>query len=533
MPGNRAAGAGALRSMDSDALASPQPNVMGSGSLAALPVRFWLAAVAVAAGAGLASGLLMRLLKFVERIAWGLRTGESFLDAVRRTSQIERIVPLLVAGGLSAVAVAALRRRSSGGHSGDVAERIWFHDGRLPLVSSATKAVLSIVVVGLGASLGREASAKQAGGLIASLVGKFGRLPASQRRLLVACGVAAGIAGVYNVPLGAALFAMEVLLGSLSLTIAPPLLASGMIGAAASWLLLPDQPTYRTPPYPMSAGLLVFAVLAGPVLGVISAGYIRLIARADAWKPSASWAPAAPIVVLGLLGMAGAVRPELLGNGKDVTQAALAGALAWPLALLLCAAKPLATAACLGSGTPGGLFTPTITLGATVGLALGSGWLRLWSGAPEGAFALVGATAVLAASTQGPISALAMMLELSGRLDQTVVPCALAVAGATAVARRLEPRSIYSARIHSGRAAADGAHGPTISAAARLAELARVLAAHPGDPARVIDAQGAEVGCVEDAAVSRPPRDAFPLEVATAADFARPCDHGTGSVGRH
>jgi chloride channel protein, CIC family len=105
------------------------------------------------------------------------------------------------------------------------------------------RAIQSIVVVGMGASLGREAAPKQIGALVASILGQWAEIPRSQRRLLVACGAGAGMATVYNVPFGGAMFGLEVLLGTLSLPLAPPALMAALIATAVSWLLLSNRPT--------------------------------------------------------------------------------------------------------------------------------------------------------------------------------------------------------------------------------------------------------------------------------------------------
>jgi H+/Cl- antiporter ClcA len=107
----------------------------------------------------------------------------------------------------------------------------------------------------------------------------------------------------------------------------------------------------------------------------------------------------------------------------------------------------LATLLCLGSGTPGGLFTPTLALGALLGSVLGFAWSAMFPGLPIGLFAVIGAASMLAATTQGPISAVVLMMELTGRDRSFIVPMVLAVAGATLVARSIEPRSIYDARL--------------------------------------------------------------------------------------
>ncbi len=145
----------------------------------------------------------------------------------------------------------------------------------------------------------------------------------------------------------------------------------------------------------------------------------------------------APIVVLTGLGVVAIKYPQLLGNGQDTVALATVGALSVSLLAPLFVLKPLATAACLGSGAPGGLFTPTLTFGVLFGGLVGHAWGGLWPGASPGGYALVGGAAVLAASMQGPLAAIVLVLELAPRSQTLVVPLLLAVAGATVVARVL------------------------------------------------------------------------------------------------
>ena len=150
---------------------------------------------------------------------------------------------------------------------------------------------------------------------------------------------------------------------------------------------------------------------------------------------------------MGLLGLVSIWFPQLLGNGKDISQLAFTNQAAPVLLLALLALKPLATALCMRSGAPGGLFTPTLTAGAMLGAVLGHAWSWLWPGTPPGLFAILGAAAVLAATTQGPISTVVLMMELTGRDRSFILPLLLVVATATLVARTIEPRSIYDARL--------------------------------------------------------------------------------------
>jgi len=150
---------------------------------------------------------------------------------------------------------------------------------------------------------------------------------------------------------------------------------------------------------------------------------------------------------LGLLGVVSISFPQLLGNGKDLSQLAFTNHVAPALLLILLALKPAATVLCVRSGAPGGLFTPSLTVGALLGAVLGHAWSWFWPGVPPGLFAVLGAAAVLAATTQGPISTVVLMMELTGRDRSFILPLLLAVATATLVARTIEPRSIYDARL--------------------------------------------------------------------------------------
>jgi chloride channel protein, CIC family len=426
-----------------------QPNVPGRGIVASFGVRFWALVVGVGVGTGLAATALMGLLRLVQHVAWSYHAGP-FLDAVERTSDARRVLVLLIGGVVVGVGAIALARLGGGR---EVPEAIWLWAARLPLWASLARAVHSMVVVALGASLGREAAPQQAGAAFASTLAQRAAVPAWQRRLLVACGAGAGMAAVYNVPLGGALFALEVLLGALTLPLVLPALATTLIATSVAWIALPTAPTYLIPPYHVHASEVVWALLAGPLAGLLSVSYIRLIARAHALRPRRWMRLLVPIVVFTALGAVAIAYPQLLGNGKNVVQLALVGQLGVVLLAVLLALKPLATAACLGSGAPGGLFTPTLAVGVLLGGLLGEGWTQLWPGAPVGAYALIGGAAVLAAAMQGPLAAVVLMLELTHRADSLMVPVLLAVVAATVVTRLFGAPSIYSARISAARAA--------------------------------------------------------------------------------
>jgi CIC family chloride channel protein len=406
--------------------------------------RFWLVVILTGIGAGIGAILLTRLLELVQRLAWP--GSANLLDAASAAASLRHVLILLGAGVLTGGGQLVLRRLTSG-NAIDLTEAIWFRAGRLPALRTLGSAVLSVVLVGMGSSLGREGAPKQAGAVIANTLSDRARLSDEQRRLLVACGAGAGMAAAYGVPLGGALYAVEVLRGTLALRLVLPALLASLIATAVAWFVLPDAVTYLIPAYPSAWPVVVWAVLAGPIVGLVSVAYVRAIAWADAHKPVGWRRVVWPIVVLGGLGVISIPFPQLLGNGRDVAQLAVVGQVAPLLLLALVVLKPAATVMCLGSGAPGGLFTPSLSLGALLGGVLGYAWSLLWPGAPLGLYALCGAGAVLAATTQGPVSAVVLVMELTGRDRSFIVPLLLAVVSATLVARSIEPRSIYDARL--------------------------------------------------------------------------------------
>jgi CIC family chloride channel protein len=180
---------------------------------------------------------------------------------------------------------------------------------------------------------------------------------------------------------------------------------------------------------------------------VVSIVWVRIIAWAGEHRPTGRGRYVAPLVVFVILGLVSIQYPELLGNGKGIVQLAAVGSISFGLLWVLFVLKPLATAACLWTGCPGGLFTPTLTIGALLAGILGYGWLHLFPGARIGSYAIIGGGAFLAASMQGPLSGVVLVLELTRNFDSLMAPTLLAVVEATVIARRLGAPSIYSARL--------------------------------------------------------------------------------------
>ena len=429
-------------------LAVPDSNSRGSipSTLAQVGAgRFWIALILTGVFTGLGAIVLTKLLLLVQRLMWH-GTGTDLLSSAMRASPQRHIVVLLCAGVATGLGQILLKRLSSG-NGIDTTAAIWFHAGRLPALRTLGSAVLSVIVVGMGASLGREGAPKQAGAVFANWFANVTRLSDEQRRLLVACAAGAGMAAAYGVPLGGALFSLEVMRGMLALRYVLPALLASVIATAVAWIALPDAPTYVIPSYPSSPLLIVWCLLAGPIAGFFSVGYVRLIKWAERNKPDNWRRIVIPIAALGLIGIVSIRFPQLLGNGRDISELAFSNGVAPGLLIILVILKPLATALCVGSGVPGGLFTPSLTAGAMLGGVLGWAWSLLWPGAEPGLYCLLGAGAVLAATTQGPISTVVLIMELTGRDRSFILPLMLAAGIATLVARTVEPRSIYDAKL--------------------------------------------------------------------------------------
>jgi chloride channel protein, CIC family len=409
-------------------------------------LSFWFAIVLTGLAAGLGAALLTALLKEAQLISWGTGDPGQLADAARRATAFRHIALLLGAGLITGAGQWLLTRLASA-NSIETTAAIWFHAGRLPTFRTLGSAVLSIVIVGMGAPLGREGGPKEAGAVFGNLASNLQRLSDEQRRLLVAIGAGAGMAAVYSVPLGGALFALEVLRGMLSLRLVLPALAATTIATETATFVIPNTPIYPTPAYAITPGVFIFALLASPLIGLGSVAFVRAISWADGVRPSGWRRLVAPPLVFLAIGVASIPFPELLGNGQDVVQQLIREPLSPLTLLILLPVRPLATVAAFGSGAPGGLFTPSLTAGALMGSALGALWLWIHPGGDIGVFALLGAGALVAATTQGPISTLVMMMELTGHAREFALPMLTAIVVATVTSRLIERRSIYEARL--------------------------------------------------------------------------------------
>ncbi len=234
----------------------------------------------------------------------------------------------------------------------------------------------------------------------------------------------------------------------MNLPVILPALACSGVATIVAWSYLPQHATYLDiPTYAFSTRLMVWAVLLGPVAGLLAAAYVRLIGWVSHHQVRGRWVLGAPLVAFGILAMISLQYPQLYGNGKSMAHDAFVGVGGIGTLAALSVLKPLVTSLCLGSGASGGLFTPTMSTGAVLGGFLGASWSQLWPGSPVGAYAMIGAAAVIGAAMQAPLAALALVLELTHTGFSLMVPMLLATVIATAITRWIDGYSIYSARL--------------------------------------------------------------------------------------
>jgi H+/Cl- antiporter ClcA len=400
---------------------------------AAPPRARWLLRLAVVTalvgiGSGI-GGLVVSLgLHALERLAFGYSKG-SFLEGLLSTDPWRRAWVLAIAGVIGGVGWWALRRWGKPVVSVEEAT-----DGaRMPTIPTLANAALQIVIVGLGASIGREVAPRELGALVAGWITDKAGVTARERRILVACGAGAGLAAVYDVPLGGAVFAIEILLAELSFATALPALATSAIAALVARLVVPGSPLYHLPQFTLSPSLTVWSLIAGPVIGFAAFGFVALVRFASHHRPSGSWILIVMPVVFTLVGLAAVAFPAILGNGQALGQTAFTAATPLVIIAALLVLKVVATSATIGAGAAGGTLTPSLAIGAAFGATTGILWSALWPGSPVAAFAFIAAAAFLASSMRAPLTAIILLLEFTNQGPALLVPTLLAVAGSVAV----------------------------------------------------------------------------------------------------
>ena len=373
----------------------------------------------------------------------------SLVESFRGLAAWQRLIIPALGGGLAGIALLFGRRLQKQKSTTDYMEAIVLGDGVISSRLSLVKSASALFSIASGASIGREGPLTQLAAMIASLVGRLRNMPTVRLRLLVACGASAGIASAYNAPIGGALFVSEIILRSLSMESFGPLVFSSVVATLTIRNVIGANPLYEItiPSVQLNSnwemGLyLLLGVLAG-VVGPVFLWSLRSSEHLFKKLPG----PGMLRLVLGglIVGMLAVFYPEVCGNGYSVVNGVLNGKFLWGTLLIIFILKLVATCATFGSGAVGGVFTPTIFVGACMGYLFSQAAAPFWPAAPlvPAAFTLVGMGALLAATTHAPLMAILVLFEMT--LDyQMTLPLMLACVVAHYVSRSIEPQSIYS-----------------------------------------------------------------------------------------
>ncbi|HOD67464.1 MAG TPA: chloride channel protein, partial [candidate division Zixibacteria bacterium] len=315
---------------------------------------------------------------------------------------------------------------------------------------AAVKTIASAICLGSGGSAGREGPIVQIGSALGSTIGQLFRMSGDRIKILVGCGAAAGISSVFNAPIAGVIFTLEVVLGDFALATFSPVIISSVVASVVTRSVLGANPAFAVPTFALVSGweMPLYALL-GVLLGGVGFVFTRMMVACEEFFEKmaiANWLKPA----LGglLLGGIAVFFPQVLADGYGTIRLTLQGEMALWLMAALVFLKILATSLTLGSGNSGGIFAPSLFIGAGAGGAFGAVAERLFPAAtaPPGAYALVGMAGMVAAATHAPITALLIIFEMTSDF-RVILPLMVVVVFAALVARRLYPHSIFTAKL--------------------------------------------------------------------------------------
>lgn len=423
-----------------------------------------------------------------------------------------RIVFPAVGGVVAGLLLQLSRRWAYKGVSSDYMEAISIGDGRIPVRQALTRSGSSLFSVASGGSIGREGSMVHLAAMCASLIGRIARFGPARLRLLVACGAAAGITSAYSAPIGGALFVSEIVLGSIAMESFGPLVVASVVANITMRELTGYAPPYQMPAFPSVVGpeVLIFVAL-GLLAGAAAPQFMRALELAKAGFGRLGLPLPLRLGLGGLIvGLISARVPEVWGNGYSVVNSLLHHDWLWSMVLLVLVSKIVTTASTTGSGAIGGVFTPTLFVGASLGLLFGQGVHALWPQATSMpfAYAIVGMGAFLAGATHAPLMAILMIFEMTLSY-QVVLPLMLACVAAYFVARAVREESMYEVTIHRNKEERALARWrglqiselikpavPTVPASASFDQIERAFLEHPVRFVYVVDEAGRFGGVV-------------------------------------
>ncbi len=354
-------------------------------------------------------------------------------------------------GGLLVGPIVTYLASEAKGHGvPEVMKAVTLQGGRIRPVVVIAKAIASALAIGSGASVGREGPIVQIGSALGSNIGQAFKLGESRVRNFVACGAAAGIAGVFNAPIAGVMFSLEVILRDFGARALSTVVVAAVSSSIISRIFLGESPAFVVPSYSLSSPWEIFLYLGLGILAAFTAlAFMKVLYRFevlfDRWKFPDVWKPALGGLAVGAIGF---FFPQVLGSGLETIEKVLHGGMPWNLLALLVVLKILATSLSLGSGTSGGVFAPALFIGAVMGGAFGH---MVYQNMPfpvsaPGAYALVGMASVFSGAAHAPVTAILIVFEMTGDY-RMILPIMVGVVAATSLAQWLQRESIYTMKL--------------------------------------------------------------------------------------
>jgi CIC family chloride channel protein len=388
------------------------------------------------------------LIQAVNRVFW--HEGQYTLEYLSSLPFWWKISAPAVGGLIVGWIIYRFAREAKGHGVPEVMEAVALKGGRIRPRVVIAKMFASGISIGSGGSVGREGPIVQIGSALGSSIGQWLKVDQRRLRTLVGCGAAAGIAATFNAPVAGALFAVEVILGDFGVSQFSPIVISSVTGTVVSQHFLGDFPAFQVPVYRLvHAGELFAYAGLGILAGFVALAFIRSLYGTEDLFDKLRVHPAVKAMLGGaVIGAIGIWAPHVFGVGYEAINEALNGNLVWQFMVLLVVVKIVAVSITIGSGGSGGIFAPSLFIGAMLGGAAGTVVHTLWpaSTAAPGAYALVGMGAVVAAGTHAPITAILIIFELTGSYT-IILPLMISCIIATLLATRMQRGSIYTLKL--------------------------------------------------------------------------------------
>ncbi len=428
----------------------------------------------VAAAVGFVGSLAVELFRTAMYTIVRFYSSQEHLVAAARSLPLwARVVVPTIAGAASGFAMWAGHRWIKRPRGPEYMEAVQVADGVLPLGPNLVRTGSSLIGVSGGITIGREGTMIQFASVASSLLGRIFRADESHRRLIVACGAAAGFAGAYHAPIAGTLFVAEIILGGLALREISAVLVSAVIAQLTTQALFATGPLYIAHAVPpVGFNDLFDASLVGLVAGLFGPVFLWLLHTSNKRYQALFTLLPVRMGLAGLaIGLLSVARPEVWGNGFSVMQSFLSAH--WVLSAIVAVfvLRLIAVTFASAAGIPGGVLTPTLVTGASLGLLIGHTLLIPSADHSQTLWILVGAGSLLAATTHAPAMSAIMVFETTHNYH--VVLAALpACVIASVVGSLLRHQSVYTEALGLGE------HGPAASAAARRTILPRAVPFH-------------------------------------------------------